>query len=256
MPSIVGYLLADSDLNRLPRTIFRSIVFYAPLIGNLKLPIGRGDITFTRASTDSATYRDLQSHSVAVDEPRFNWQSAAIPLGIGFDSAKSESLSFAPSNNLDDLSTLVWFEDNVYKHTPTDSNPIDASGNWVGNNADIKKLTKFNRTLATSEIQIVGNVFTDTDPPVVSTPSADTGVWNIEQAAGAKPGNTFTITNSPDLNTLTVLLRRSTPSGPGMYLYRVASAPGVAEYSISGTTITTGDEVQTYEDLIVQYRNV
>ena len=61
------------------------------------------------------------------------------------------------------------------------------------------------------------------------------GQWKIVDLTGTKNGiNTaFTIPDVPDLSTLLIVFNTSN-------LYRVVSAPGVMQYTISGTTITLG----------------
>lgn len=61
------------------------------------------------------------------------------------------------------------------------------------------------------------------------------GQWKIVDLTGTKNGtNTaFTIPDVPDLATLIVIFNTSG-------LYRVASAPTIMQYSITGTSITLG----------------
>lgn len=61
------------------------------------------------------------------------------------------------------------------------------------------------------------------------------GLWKIVDLGGTKNGSNtvFTIPDTPDLQTLLVVLNTSN-------LHRAVSAPNVNEYTISGTTITLG----------------
>jgi len=61
------------------------------------------------------------------------------------------------------------------------------------------------------------------------------GQWKIVDLTGTKNGSNtvFTIPDTPDLSTLLVVFNTSS-------LYRVASAPTIMQYMISGSTITLG----------------
>jgi hypothetical protein len=72
-------------------------------------------------------------------------------------------------------------------------------------------------------------------PLRVESISAGIGQWKIVDLTGTKNGSnvTFTIPDTPDLQTLLIVFN-------GLPLHRVVSAPGVLQYTISGTTITLG----------------
>jgi len=61
------------------------------------------------------------------------------------------------------------------------------------------------------------------------------GQWKIVDLTGTKNGSNtvFTIPDVPDLQTLAVIFNTSA-------LYRVASAPTIQQYMITGSTITLG----------------
>ncbi len=74
------------------------------------------------------------------------------------------------------------------------------------------------------------------------------GQWKIVDLTGTKNGvNTvFSIPDVPDLNTLVVIFNTSG-------LYRVASAPTIMQYMISGTTITLGLAPNSTDKLWANY---
>lgn len=71
-----------------------------------------------------------------------------------------------------------------------------------------------------------------------------------ESPSGSRPGVTFTLANTPVVNSEAVYWG----AGPGsLRLKRVGGAPTVNEYSISGAVITMGATVGTLDDLQVDY---
>jgi hypothetical protein len=74
------------------------------------------------------------------------------------------------------------------------------------------------------------------------------GQWKIVDLTGTKNGSNtaFTIPDVPDLSTLLVVFNTSS-------LYRVASAPTIMQYMISGSTITLGLAPNSTDKLWANY---
>ena len=81
-----------------------------------------------------------------------------------------------------------------------------------------------------------------------ATSLSDLGEPVTEDLAGTKNGvnTTFTLSNTPVLGSLLLVHNLAHP-------YRVTSAPGATEYSISGTTITMGTPPDSGDTLWAQY---
>lgn len=142
-------------INRLPHSLFKDVRFYAELTHNLSF-MGIGTATFTRASTSTATWRDGAAHAVAVNEPRFEY-SGDTAIGLRITTA-TETLTFPTANGLNGSGTMFWKEDGVVKRTPTDTNPFNSSGTWIGStNVNISHILQFDasRTLTATEINVV-----------------------------------------------------------------------------------------------------
>lgn len=153
--TIATQIFTASLLNRITQPLRASVIFYAPLEVSLGF-MGIEPCTFTRAGTSTATWRDGASHTVAVDEPRFEW-SAGLPVGMLLTaSAPTESLQFASANALHDSNTLFWIQEGVVKKTPTDTNPINSSGVWIGaSGSHIRRMLKFDKILTAAELVYV-----------------------------------------------------------------------------------------------------
>ena len=155
-------LVSVSLLNRFPTSLIKDITFYAELLHNFEHS-GIGDVTFVRASTSTAVWRDGVSHSVAVNEGRFSYDGETAK-GLLFDTT-SESLTFPTANLLSDSNPLYWFENGTLKHTTSpasSSNPINGSGVWVtASNLYIKHVLKFGRTLTSAEDLLVQSIMTN-----------------------------------------------------------------------------------------------
>ncbi len=149
-------ILTATPLNNLNYTLRKNCYFYASLEHELTF-YGYGGVTFTRAGSTVATWRDGASHTVAANQPRFEY-NAETPVGMAI--ASSETLTFDPTNNLHDSNTICWIQDEVYKSTKRgDSNPFNSSGVWIGSTGvNIKRLVKFNKVLSTAEDNMVAAV--------------------------------------------------------------------------------------------------
>lgn len=147
-PTLILFL--DSKLNNLRYDLRKYAYFYAPLEGDLVF-YGYGDVTFTRAAAAGATWRDGASHSVAANEPRFDW-SGSTYLGIGLINA-TEVLDYSADNALHDSNTLCWIEEGVYKSTKRgDTNIFNSSGTFIGTTGKhYNNIVKFNKQLTTQE---------------------------------------------------------------------------------------------------------
>jgi hypothetical protein len=141
--------LTLSPANRITYPLRNDLIFYAPLEVDLSI-LGIEPVTFTRASTSTATWNDGDSHAVTVDEPRFEWDDEE-PEGLLIDTG-TENLQFAAANTLDSLGTVYWMEDGVVKNSIDDGGaPFDSSGNYTGpDNVHIKRVTGFESAHSTA----------------------------------------------------------------------------------------------------------
>lgn len=218
----------------------RDIRFYAPLQDNLDF-WGVEPCTFARSGAANATWRDGATHSCPTNAPRFEY-SAGNPLGIKLDTG--ETLQFAAANSLDSANTLIWFEDNVPKSTPSNSNPFSSSGIWTGNlNIHVKHVAKLNRVLSNAEIVTIQTALDDisqiiAEPPAPPAPGPEPGSFFKEVPAGTRNGSnvTFTLSNDVDLSFIILVCF-------GVVCERVVSSPAEMQYMLSGAgnrTITMG----------------
>jgi hypothetical protein len=226
-----------SRLGRLTPALRREVTFYAPLLESLDF-LGVEPVIFTRATSSVAVRRDGLDHSIAANVPRFNY---AGEVNLGLMMQAGESLEYSVANFLDNINTLIWFEENAPKSTPTNTNPFTSSGLWGGTlNVHIKHIIKFKRILTNAEINSVQAALAEVIqviPPPPTPPAVSPGVFVNEVPSGS--GTTFTLSNDPNLNSLIV-------NAHGTVLKRVASAPGNLEYVASGTgnrTLTFGMSV-------------
>jgi hypothetical protein len=156
-------ILISSKLNNrsgksLDKAIRKKIYFYAPLEHETTF-YGYGDVTFARVGTTVATWRDGATHTVEENKPRFEY-SGEDPLGMAINTSV-ETLTFDPSNALNDGNTVIWLEDGVFKSTPTNTNPFNASGVWVGtSDIHISHVVKANTVLNSSEISAIQGLIT------------------------------------------------------------------------------------------------
>jgi hypothetical protein len=230
-------LWTTSRLGRLTSALRREVTFYAPLLESLDF-LGVEPMTFTRAGSSTATRRDGVAHYVAPNVPRFEYAGETM---LGLPLQAGESLQYSVANFLDNVNTLIWFEENAAKSTPTNTNPFTSSGLWGGTlNVHIKHVIKFKRILTNAEINSVQAALAEVIqviPAPPTPPAVSPGVFVNEVPAGS--GTTFTLSNDPNLNSLIVCAH-------GVVLKRVASAPGNLEYVASGTgnrTLTFGMSV-------------
>jgi len=152
-----AYIFINSKLNNLRYTLRKDAYFYAALEYELDF-YGYGDVTFTRNSTSTATYADGVSHSVAINEPRFEYSGSTV-MGLAINTA-TETLTFSTSNSLSDSNTICWRENGTFKSTTTNTNPFNGSGVYIGTSGThLTQVIKFNRVLTNAEINEV-NVMT------------------------------------------------------------------------------------------------
>lgn len=143
-----AYVFLSSRLNNLRYTLRKYVYFYAPLEHELTF-YGYKSVTFTRAGASTATWRDGASHTVAANEPRFEYSGETVS---GFAFTTGEALTYDTDNSLDDSNTICWLFDGVYKSTARgDTNPFNASGSWTGGNGHIMHIVKFNKVLTAAE---------------------------------------------------------------------------------------------------------
>ena len=246
-------LWTASKLTRLTHSLRRDLRFYAPLQDHLDF-YGVEPVTFTRAGAANATWRDGQTHSCPTNTPRFEYDGE-LPLGVLI--ASGETLQFASANQLDSASTLIWFEDDVPKSTPSNNNPFSSSGIWTGNlNVHVKHVAKANRSLSNAEIITIQTALDDiaqaiAEPAPLPPPGATPGSFFQEVPAGVRNGSnvTFTLSNDPDLHSLLVFAH-------GVCLQRVASSPDLMEFMVSGAgnrTLTLGLGPTSTAPLFSQY---
>lgn len=146
-------IFVDSKLNGLDYDLRNDCYFYAPLEHDL-IFYGYGNVTFTRATASTATWRDGGSHDVAINEPRFEYSGETL-LGLAINTA-TETLTYDTDNDLSGSGTLCWLQDNVFKSTPSTTNPFNGSGVYTGTSGvHISNICKFNRVLTAGEIGLV-----------------------------------------------------------------------------------------------------
>jgi hypothetical protein len=243
-----------ANLLKLNYTLRKKITFYAPLLDNLDF-MGIDGVTFTRASTSTAIRRDGFIHAVAVNVPRFQYavdSNGYYELNLGIAMTTGETLSFATENILSNASTLIWFEDRVPKSTPTNSNPFNGSGVYVGAlGIHISHVCKLNSIISNSEITAIQAALLDVPPQTIPTPPstvANIGTFVTETPSGGT-GTVFTLSQNPDLNSLIV-------AWSGLVLKRVASAPAELQFTAGGVgnrTITMGSSVVAGQNITAQY---
>ena len=236
MCSIFG---TSSRLGQIYFSLRKDVRFYAPLVDNLDF-MGIDPVTFTRAGASTAIRRDGLVHAVAANVPRFQY-SGETALGIAITAG--ETLQFSAQNGLDDSNTLIWFEDRVPKSTPTDANPFSSSGIWTGNlNFHVSHVLKASRILANAEIWTIQTALGDIaqsippppEPPIFGV--SFTPITEVPSGTKNEINLIFTLSADPDLNTLLIFYS-------GLAMKRVASSPGISEYTAGGTgnrTITMG----------------
>jgi hypothetical protein len=241
-----------ANLLKLNYTLRKKVTFYAPLLDNLDF-MGIDPVTFTRASTSVALRRDGFTHAVAVNVPRFQYGVAGnYELNLGIALTSGETLTFASENVLSNTNTLIWFEDRAPKSTPTQSNPFNSGGTWVGNlGFHISHVCKADGVLANSEISAIQAALLDVPPQAIPTPPssvANIGTFVSETPSGGT-GTVFTLSQNPDLNSLIV-------TWAGLFMKRVASAPGTLQFTAGGVgnrTITLGSSVVAGQDINASY---
>jgi hypothetical protein len=233
-------LWTASKLGKLSLALRKKITFFAPLTESLDY-MGIDPASFVRVTPSARLGRDGLIHDVAANVPCFNF-NGEIPLGVRV--SPGESLNWSPANGLDNINTLIWFEDDVPKSTLTAAVPVSSAGYWVGTaNAHVKYLTKADRMLTALEVAEIQKAFLDTPQEVIvpappAPATVDTGIFVTEIPAGTRNGtNTvFTLSNDPVLGSILLVAH-------GVVCRRVASAPGNMEYTLSGTgnrTVTMG----------------
>jgi hypothetical protein len=230
-------LWTTSRLGRLTSALRREVTFYAPLLEHLDF-LGIEPCTFTRPGSAGAVRRDGVSHAVGPNVPRFDYAGETM---LGLMLQTGETLQYSVANVLDNANTLVWFENNVAKSSPTNGYPFNSSGQWAGNlSVHITHVCKFKRILTNAEINTVQAALAEVVqiiPPPPTPPVFSVGLFVNEVPAGS--GTTFTLSSNPDLNSLIVCAH-------GVVLKRVASAPGAMEFTAGGTgnrTLTFGMSV-------------
>lgn len=144
-----SYIFISSRLNGLRYDLRKDAYVYLPLEHDL-LGLCFGAVGFTRSSTSTAIWRDGAAHSVAVDEPRFEYSGDTV---LGLKLSTGETLNVSTQNTLDDSNTLCWIQDGVYKSTKRgDSNIFNSSGTCtITSGAHIMHVTKFNKILTAAE---------------------------------------------------------------------------------------------------------
>lgn len=245
-----------SKLTQLPFSIRRKLRFYAPLIESLDFmgvdmdasPIGLVPVpavSFVRASTSSAIWRDGASHFVDQHVPRFEYDAfTQLPLGLKL--SPGETLTFSPANELHNADTLIWFEENTAMSTPAQTNRFNSSGSWVGStNVHIKHVVKAGMALSVSEINQIQSTLRDSALDIyipIEEPSAfipAVGQFHIDLFPGqTRDGEitVFTLEFEPVIESLLIFAHAGVPE-------QVASSPGFMEFTLSGAqnkTVTMG----------------
>src|SRR4030095_11705164 len=230
-------LWAASKLGRLPFDLRKHVRFFAPLTESLDF-MGIDPVTFARNSIAPRFGRDGLVHNIPVDCPRFDFNITAtgdLPAGIFINAGST--LQFSSSNGLSDINTLIWFENDVAKSTPTDANPFTSSGIYSGvPDKYIKYLTKMDRILTAAEIATVQRALTDIPPiefvivpPVPPVEEVTDHAIFVKDVPTGRNGvqTVFTLSNDPILDSVMLVCF-------GIVCRRVASAPGNMEYTLSG----------------------
>ena len=240
-----------TNLLKVDFALRKKITFYAPLLDNLDF-MGIDPVTFTRAASDVALRRDGYLHAIGPNVPKFQYSAINLEMNLGLLLLSGETLTFAQENLLNNSNTLIWFEDRVPKSTPTQSNPFNSSGTWVGNlNTHISHVCKANAALSNGEINTIQAALLDVPPQVIpDLPSsiANIGTFVSETPSGGT-GTVFTLSQNPNLNSLIV-------SWSGLFLKRVSSAPAELQYTASGIgnrTITLGSSVVAGQNINCDY---
>lgn len=245
-------LWTNSKLLTLEFSLRKKIKFHAPLLYSLDFH-GVDPVVYTRAGTFGAIYRDGGTHTVAADAPIFEWDND-LPLGLWL--ASPATLQYAAGNGLSSADTIIWFENDLPKSTPTQGVPFDGSGNWAGNlDIHLKHIVKANTVLSNTEINQIQTALMATaqvipEPP--APPVNPAGSFITETPSGTRNGSNtvFTLSQKPDLNSLLVFC-----FGAGA-LERVGSSPGNFEFTAGGTdnkTLTLGLAPTTGYPFVAQY---
>lgn len=154
-----AYIFLNSKLNNLRYDLRKYVYVYLPFKYELD-GLCYGEVTFARASTSTATYLDGASHTVAVNEPRFQYTGSTVS-GLAINTA-TETLTVPTSNSIHDSNSLCWRENGVYKSTVRgNTNPFNSSGVWVGNSGiHITEVVKYNKVITSAEDQETENATT------------------------------------------------------------------------------------------------
>lgn len=235
-----------SKLGRLSLSLRKKIVFFAPLTENLDF-MGIDPVSYV-GGPRTRVGRDGLNHNVATNVPCFDF-TGEVPLGIRI--IANDGLTFSPSNGLSNINTLIWFQDDAPKSTPTDPNPMSSGGFYNGTvPTHVKYLTKASSILTAAEIATIFQAFLDTSQEIIEPVpepgiTVDTGVFVTEIPAGTRNGvNTvFTLSNDPVLGGTASPGDSTRLAAHGITCQRVASAPGNMQYALSGTgnrTVTMG----------------
>jgi hypothetical protein len=241
-----------ANILKLPYTLRNKITFYAPLTDNLDF-LGIDPVTFTRPSTSTAQRRDGYIHDIGVNVPRFQYSPITFEVPLGLSMGATDELTFGVENVLNNANTLIWFEDRSPMSTPTQSNPFNSGGSWVGHRSGIhiSHICKANVVLANSEINTIQAALLDVPPqaiPDLPSSVANIGTFVTETPSGGT-GTVFTLTQNPNLNSLIV-------SWSGLYLKRVASAPAELQFTAGGVgnrTLTLGSSVVAGQNIVASY---
>lgn len=238
-------LWTASKLGRLSLSLRKKIIFFAPLTESLDF-MGIDPVSFTYfldglPQGNVRIGRDGLLHNLPAHTPRFDF-NGEVPLGLY--NTSGTNLQWSAANGLDNINTVIWFEDDVPKSTLTDFIPVSSAGYWIGPlNKHVKYLTKADRMLTAAEVAEIFTAFLDTVqvvPIPVPEPgiTVDHGTFTREIPAGTRNGtNTvFTLANDPIIDSCML-------AAHGITCQRVASAPGNMQYTLSGTgnrTVTMG----------------
>jgi hypothetical protein len=224
--TIQTQVLTVSKINRLDLQIRRDIVLYAPLSGSLDF-MGIGAVAFGSANvTRNATWRDGGVRSIAQNLPRFEYSGETERgLLIKKSSTELETLTYDAANGLNSGNTLFWIQEGVLKRAPSDTNPFNGGGAWIGtDNVHIRDLLKFKRVLSNREILAVqAIVYGDvTGAPAVPV----SGSWLQADFTGMDGVvDTFALPTIPVLGSLEIVhnnqfvTRTTNPSPVAGYYY-------------------------------------